>query len=377
MSDFIERLKTDRFLQIIVAVLLFLSFVLLYIFKPFFFPGKTKTTCYQETVKVWIPLREYELDPYFSPFTKFCVLFKIQTKSLEEIKKDLIPALAKGEYPDIVFIDSEFLFRNKDFISTSTPILVDSLIAFYDEDVLNFFNLEKPKTLDDLKKFIKAVRNYNQDLLPVGLGTKEIRNRKEILLSLMSLQYDYKSKDKFRQNFIHALNTYVSFSDTQNEFFSYYEGAGDDLWNFANQKLALYIGFYQDKKEILAINPRINLSYDILPLNTFPPKAKIYTKVFYLAQVKKSKSKAAPHFIRWFSQNQLKKFSEDFDLVPYAEYPDLPQAKKIVLNSAKNFGETFDFINKEKLFDNIDRIIEESKNERELNKILQEIYYSL
>jgi hypothetical protein len=377
MNDFIERLKTDRVLQVIVGSFLLTSLILFYILKPIFFPKKTETTCYKETIKIWLPFREDEIRPYLSPFTSFCVRFEITNKSLEEIKRDLIYSLAKGNFPDLVFVDGDFLKQNKDLFSTSTPIFIDSLIAFYNQDILNFLNLQKPKTLDDLKSFISSIKSYRKDFYPLALGTKEIRNRKEIILSLMSLQDDYKDKQKFIQNFLSALKIYLSFSDPQSEFFSYFEGAGDDLSNFANQKSALYIGFHQDKKEILTINPRINLSYGSLPLNTFPPKAKIYTKVFYLAQVKKSRSKASQEFAKWFLNYRLKKFSQDFDLVPFVEYPDLPEDKKIVFDSFKNFGESFDFLNKEKLFDNIDRILEASKNAGELIRILQEIQYSL
>jgi hypothetical protein len=377
MNDFIERLKTDRTLQIIVGGFILTSLILFYIFKPILFPKKPNVTCYNETIKIWLPFREDEIYSYLSPFTRFCVQFEITTKSLEEIKKDLVYSLAKGDFPDLVFVDNDFLNQNKDLFSSSTPIFIDSLIAFYNQDILNFLNLQKPKTLDDLKNFISSIKNYRQDFYPLALGTKEIRNRKEILLSLMSLQDNYQDKIRFIQNFTSALKIYLSFSDPQSEFFSYPEGAGDDLFNFANQKSALYIGFHRDKKEILTINPRINLSYGILPLNTFPPKAKTYTKVFYLAQVKRSRSKASQDFVNWFLNSELKKFSQDFDLVPFVEYPDLPEDKRIVFDSVKNFGETFDFLNKEKLFDNIDRILEASKNESELNRILYEIYYSL
>jgi ABC-type glycerol-3-phosphate transport system substrate-binding protein len=377
MNDFIERLKTDRILQIIVGGFLLISLILFYIFKSALFPKKEKIPCYNEIIKIWFPFREDEVYPYLSPFTRFCVQFKITTKSLEEIKRDLVYSLAKGDFPDLVFIDNDFLNQNKDLFSTSTPIFIDSLIAFYNQDILNFLNLPKQKTLDELKNFISSIKSYRKDFYPLALGTKEIRNRKEIILSLMSLQDDYKDKQKFIQNFLSALKIYLSFSDVQSEFFSYPEGAGDDLLNFANQKSALYIGFYQDKKEILNINPRINLSYGILPLNTFPPKAKIYTKIFYLAQVKKSRSKASQEFVKWFLNYKLKKFSQDFDLIPFYEYPDLSEDQKVVFDSFKNFGENFDFLNKEKLFDNIDRILEASKNEGELYKILQEIQYSL
>jgi len=377
MNDFIERLKTDRILQIIVGGFLLISLILFYIFKSALFPKKEKIPCYNETIKIWLPFREDEVYPYLSPFTRFCVQFKITTKSLEEIKRDLVYSLAKGDFPDLVFIDNDFLNQNKDLFSTSTPVFIDSLIAFYNQDILNFLNLPKPKTLDELKNFISSIKNYRKDFYPLALGTKEIRNRKEIILSLMSLQDDYKDKQKFIQNFLSALKIYLSFSDPQSEFFSYFEGAGDDLLNFANQKSALYIGFYQDKKEILTINPRINLSYGSLPLNTFPPKAKIYTKIFYLAQAKKSRSKASQEFVNWFLNYRLKKFSQDSDLIPFYEYPDLSEDQKVVFDSFKNFGETFDFLNKENLFDNIDRILEASKNESELYKILQEIQYSL
>jgi hypothetical protein len=377
MNDFIERLKTDRVLQIIVGGLLLMILIFVYLLKPIFFPKKAKITCYNETIKIWLPFEEDKIHPYLSPFTRFCVRFEITTKSLEEIKKDLVYSIAKGDFPDLVFVDNEILNQNEDLFSTSTPIFIDSLIAFYNQDILNFLNLQKPKTLDELKNFISSIKNYRQDFYPFALGTKEIRNRKEILLSLMSLQDDYQNKEKFASNFLSALKIYLSFSDPQSEFFSYPEDAGDDLLNFANQKSALYIGFYQDKKEILTINPRINLSYGILPLNTFPPKAKIYTKVYYLAQVKKSKSKASQDFVNWFLYYELKQFSQDFDLVPFYDYPELSENKRIVFDSVKNFGETFDFLNKEKLFDNIDRILEASKNESELNRILQEIQYSL
>ena len=377
MNDFIERLKTDRIFQIIVGGLLLMILIFMYILKPIVFPKKAKVICYREKIRIWLPFDQYKVYQYFSPFTKFCVQFEISTKSLEEIKRDLLYSLAKGDFPDLVFIDNETLNQNKDLFSTSTPIFIDSLIAFYNQDILNFLNLQKPKTLDELKNFISSIRNYRQDFYPIALGTKEIRNRKEILLSLMSFQDNYQDKIRFIQNFASALKIYLSFSDPQSEFFSYPEGAGDDLLNFANQKSALYIGFHQDKKEILTINPRINLSYGILPLNTFPPKAKTYTKVFYLAQVKKSRSKASQDFVNWFLNYELKKFSQDFDLVPFVEYPDLPEDKRVVFDSVKNFGETFDFLNKERLFDNIDRILEAGKNESELNRILYEIYYLL
>jgi len=376
MNDFLVRLKTDRILQIIVAGLLITVVALFFIFRPILFPKKVQTLCYRTTLKLWLPFREDQIYPYLSGFTKFCVNFKIETKSLEEIKNNLTLALASNEYPDIVFIDDEFLNKYPNFFATPTPIAVDSLVAYYNRDILNFFNLEqKPKTLDELKDFIQKTKNYQQNFYPIGLGTTEIRNRKEIILSLASLNPDFKDKYRLINNLLSALQIYKNFGNPQSEFFSYPEGAGDDLTNFANEKTALYLGFYGDKKEILSINPRINLDFDFYPLNTFPPKTKVYSKIFYLAPVRKSKNEANQNFILWFKKYQLKKFAQDFDLVPFIDDPDLPPEKKLIVNSVKNFGETFDFLNKKILFDNIDRILK--ANENELYRIIGEMYYSL
>jgi len=375
MNNFLERLKTDRILQIIVGGLLIMVIILFFIFKPILFPKKVQVPCYNTTLKLWLPFKENEIHSYLSNFAKFCVNFEIETKSLEEIKNNLTFALATNQYPDIVFIDNEFLNKYQEFFATSTPILVDTLIAYYNQDILNFFNLEKPKTFDDLKNFIQKIKSYRQNFHPVALGTKEIKNYKEIILSLMSLNQNFKDKKEFKKTFLSALQIYKDFANPQSEFFSYSEGAGNDLTNFANEKTALYIGFYSDKKEILSINPRISLDFDIYPLNTFPPKTKIYSKIFYLAIIKKSQNKVNQDFISWFTKYQLKRFAQDFDLVPFTDDLSLPPDKNLIVTSVKNFGETFDFLNKKILFDNLDRLLE--AKEDELNRIIEEIHYSL
>jgi ABC-type glycerol-3-phosphate transport system substrate-binding protein len=374
MSDFIERLKTDRILQMFIGGILILIIILFFLFKPKS-SQKTQTLCYNETIKIWLPFEISEISPYIKDFEKYCVKFEIVKKSLEEIKRDIIYSIASGQYPDIVFIDNDFLVKNKDLFTTSTPVFVDSLIAFYNQDILNFLNLQKPKTLDELKNFIKSIKNYRQDFYPIALGTKDVRNRKEIILSLLTLQEDYKNRNKFKENLTSALDIYFSFSDIKNDFFSYPPEAGDDLLNFAKEKTAVYFGFYQDKKEILKLNPRINLSYGMLPFNTFPPRLKIYSKNFYLVQVKKSKSKASKEFIKWFLEKRSVKFSQKFDLVPFIDDKNLSEEKKNVLDAVKNFGETFDFLDKDKLFDNLDKILEVYNEGIDLKKFLEGIEY--
>ena len=373
----IEKIRKDRILQIILGLSLF--FFIVFVIRPIFFSKKTpQAPCYQATLKIWSPFKEENFSSLVSNLSKYCLSFEFQEKSLEAIKKDLVYALATEEFPDIVYVDNSYLIKNQNFFATATPINIDSLVAYYNKDILNFFQIEKPKTIDDFKIFIQKIKDLKREnFYPVGLGTKEIRNRKEIILTLMTMNENYQEKTNFRQNFSSTLEFYHSFQDPQSEFFAYAQNLGDDLINFAQEKLAMFIGFYKDKKEILSLNPRLNYEISFLP-NTFPPKMKIYSQIFYLAPIKKSKNlKASLDFLDYFSKYKLKEFSEIFDLVPGKEELISQEDKKIVLNSAKNFGETFDFFNKEVIFENLDKILDLWENKNEVRNIIEAIIYSL
>ncbi len=376
MNDFFERLKNDRLLQIILIFIL-ISFITIFnlIIKPLFFPKKVQKSCYNEKITIWTPFESDKIIQYISPLSEFCLQFNVIQKPVTQIHKDLIYALAKENFPDIVIVDNYFLKNNQDLFSTTTPIYIDALIAFYNQNILNFLNLEKPKTLEDLKEFIKKIKNYKKDFYPFILGTKNVKNYKEIILTLMTLNPNYQEISYFKNNLLKALDIYFSFNDPKNDFFLNVSENDNDLINFANEKSVLYFGFYEDKKEILKINPTINISYELLPLNTFPPKAKIYSKIYYLAIVKKSKLKSLDYFYNWFLNKTLSSLINDFDLIPFKEEKNISKEKTIVINSVKNFGELFDFIDKEKLFYNFDKIMGSYNNKYELNYILERIFY--
>ncbi len=373
MREFIERLKTDRMLQIIIGVTILSLAIFFYLFRGILFPKKgPQLPCYKANLKIWAPFEEKLFSNFLSELSYYCIQVKIENKSLDEIDRELPISLLGTNRPDIVFLDDNLLKKYNQILATPTPIFVDTLIAYYNQDVLNFLNLEKPKTFDELKIFIQKLKNY-PNFYPVGLGTKEIRNRKEIILSLYSLSENYKDKNMFSRNIKDALLKYLQFSDPQSEFYSYPSGSGDDLENFAKEKLALYLGFYKDKKEILKINPRMNFSIGYYPLNTFPPKSKIYTKLYYFAPLKTYNLEASQFFISWFYSFKILDFSNYFDLVPFLDSKDLPEEKRIIVDSAINFGEIFDFLNQNILLDNLDRLLESIKDETEFNRVIYEI----
>ncbi len=376
-SEIIENIKYNRKWQIGVLIFLFLFFV--FIIRPIFFGSKKLgKPCYQVTLRVWSPFKEENFYPLIDDLGRYCIYFKFEKKSLEDIKENLIYSLATENFPDIVYVDDSYLFKYQNLLATPTPIHIDSLIAYYNKDILNFFQIEKPRTIDDLKNFIQQVRNIKKEnFYPLGLGTKEIRNRKEIILTLITLNPDYNKKSIFRNNFYSILQFYHLFQDPRSEFFSYYQGLGDDLTNFAQEKLAMYIGFYKDRKEILTINPRLNYEIFFLP-NTFPPKMKIYRQVFYLVPTRKSQNlKISLDVLDYFSKYKLKEFTESLDLIPAREELIDSEEKKIVFSSAKNFGESFNFFDKEVIFDNLDRIFDLWDNEKEIKLIIEQIVNSL
>lgn len=375
----IERIKKDRILQIIILIVIIFLFI--FILRTLFSSSKkSETPCYNVTLTIWSPFATDNFLPLISELNQYCIQFNLVEKSIEEIKRDLIYSLAINEFPDIVYLNEDYLLTYREFFATATPVNLDSLVAYYNKDVLNFFQIKKPKLIDDLKIFINEVKNIQQSpFYAVGLGTKDIKNRKEIILTFMTQDKNYQQKDTFRQNFQKAIYFYRQFQDPESDFYSYSLLAGNDLINFAQEKLAMFIGFYKDKKEILNLNPRINYEIDFLP-NTFPPKMRVYNEIFYFVPLKKSKNlKLSLDFLDYFSKYKLKEFSDVFDLVPVNEQIIDNEEKRIVFNTARNFGETFSFLNKELIFENLDNILNalDNKNEYEMLKIIEIIYNSL
>jgi ABC-type glycerol-3-phosphate transport system substrate-binding protein len=369
MNNFVERLKTDKILQIIFVFALVIILVFLYfIFKP----KKAEIPCYKVKIKIWAPFESYELYPYLKDFEKFCVSFEVENKSFDDIKSELIPSLAENNNPDIVLIDDVFVSKYKKVFATVTPLFIDSLVAFYNQDIVNFLGLKKPKTFDELKNFRDEIKKSNQPIEAIGLGTENIKNRKEIILTLFTLNSNYKDLSNFKQNLINAINFYKSFSNPLSELFIYNEKPENDLENFAKEKIVSFIGFYEDKDEILKINPRLNFSIDQVPLNTFPPRAKVYTKVYYLGVLRSSNKKAFYEFIKWFKKYKGYKLAQDFDRIFVESNLDkLPYEKRIVFETFKNFGENFEFLDKNLIFNNLDSLLKSyGKDEKEFSRVL-------
>ncbi|MCS7200920.1 MAG: ABC transporter substrate-binding protein [Patescibacteria group bacterium] len=373
MNEFLIRVKTDKTLQLILILFacIFIGFFFFFL-RPIFFPKKApQLPCYGQEITIWWPFNDFESRQFISEFEKFCVKFNIFEKDIREIENNLVGALAEGDYPNVIFIDNDSLLKLEKFLATPTPVAVDSLVAYYNQDVLNFLGISPPRTFDELKNFISKIKAYQNDFYAVGLGTVDITHRSEIIFSLLRVDENV----SLAENLKNAIQTYLQFSDPNSEYFSYSLEAGNDLKNFASGRLAMYLGFYRDREEINKINPRLKYSINFSPLNTFPPKFKSYSKIYYLAPIKKGKNEVVDIFISWLVENNAQSLLENFDFVPILKNKDSnflsdAQNKKIVLDSYNFFGETFSQFNKKVLSDNLDNIlINQDELEKTINRL--------
>ncbi|GIW65374.1 MAG: hypothetical protein KatS3mg093_353 [Candidatus Parcubacteria bacterium] len=82
-------------------------------------------------------------------------------------------------------------------------------------------------------------------------------------------------------------------------------------------------------------------------------------------------------FLYWLNENKLQALLEEFNFVPILQNKDSKflvddKDKRIILDSYNFFGETFSFVNKKVLFDNLDNLLS-SENKDELARNIQRI----
>lgn len=361
MEGLVEKIKENRTLQIILGAVIILIVIIL--IKLIFFPKKQPLPCYNVTLKVWAPFPRVSFESIVSILSRVCIYFEITEKSLEEIKADLSEAIAQGDYPDIVYLDENYLKKYKNFFDEPLKVAIDTLIIYYNKDVLNFLNLEKPRTFEDLINFSKKIREVKSgNFYSVGLGNDKIKNKKEIIFSFLTLNKDYNDPRKFKNNLNTAVDFYYSFGDYQNSSFVNPPVDESDLESFINARLGAYIGFYSDKQEILTRQP--NLAYEIGPMvNTFPPTMKIYRRDFYLVPIKFSNHlDRARDFIYYLRNNLLDNFYKTFDLIPAEQkfISSQDSEKMLVFDQYSKFSGDFSFLEN---FKNVFKILQENKNE--------------
>ena len=381
LEELKEKIKTDVKFQLIIGGLVFL-FLSFFIFKNVLFPKPKKPPhCFGANLTIWFPFEKEKLSSIIEPIERYyCLKINIEEKSLDKINEDFIYSFALKNVPDIIFADNIFVSKNNNFLyqipnsykisglifvdekeKFGYPLFIDTLVLFANKEILDFLGKSPPQTLEELNNFIKEFNSKGYlNYYAIGLGSSKVKNKKEIVLVMNSILEKPPSD---------ILETFFSYTNPQNEFFSF-KPENQDINMFAEGKLVFYIGFYRDKKEISDLNPRLNFSIYPSPINTFPPKAKNFVKVYYFVIPNESKNKKyALEFLKTLIEKKYLQLAKDYDLIPNKNLPNLSQEKIRILDLAK-YGSTYESIILQPQYQDFDKVFdiwennpEEAKNE--------------
>lgn len=220
--------------------------------------------------------------------------------------KSLLNALAERKGPDIFMVNSSWIYEHwgkmypapatiitpqmmtqlypdvvsKDFTLSGNiyalPLYLDSLALIYNKDIFNDKAIiDPPQTWDDVLADVLKTRQLDENkkiqLAGISLGTsKNIRDVSDILLAL-SIQSGAPINPQggvgvqFDANVQNSLAFYLQFSDPINTYYTWNEGFGDNLSEFASGDLAMLLGYYKDYQEIKNKNAFVNMGVAQLP----------------------------------------------------------------------------------------------------------------
>ncbi len=399
MNQFLERLKTDKTLQLLIIIGIPILIIFLVFIGSLFGGGsskKQKLPCYNTTLTIWAPFAEEKFLPLLRDYEKYCVKFDYRRVQFEELMDILPRIMVQDKVPDIVYVDRFHLLSFAELFSkaaTTTvnsininltdierkwfspwlgiPFFVDSLVIIYHPDILLSSGFTTPpETFSQLKDYISKTRildeNRNLVYAPISFGSLYETRTGELLLALANLNLTYLDRDKLIDEFLKAIDFYLSFNNPLNDNFSYSSLWPNGLTTFLQRKAGAIFGFYDDIINIKRTDPLIGLKVGPLPRYDNSPKKSNFTKVYYFAPLKTKNSKVAWEFIYWFYKNKLKSLSNNLGLIPASiKLKDkLSEEKRIVFEGALS-GDTFDLVNIENMDKNINLILSTWQNKRD------------
>lgn len=238
-------------------------------------------------------------------------------KSYTDYENTLVDAIASDSGPDIFLASNFWVPKHKskmapanssiisaqefsqsfitsaynDFVSDGKvygiPLYTDNLALIYNKKLFNKDNLYEPPqnwndVLDYSKILTKKAPGNPQEITQAGiaLGTNQVSRSADILTALM-LQNSTPmiSDDRRSYNFnqfvkdssgtpvypgTSALNFYTSFTNPNKTSYSWTDTLGNSTTAFAQEKVAMIIGYSYFIPQILKANP--NISYGVAPL---------------------------------------------------------------------------------------------------------------
>lgn len=265
-------------------------------------------------------------------------------KNEETFESEFVNALAEGTGPDLVIIDDSKLFSWKSklqplsfknvpqrvftdtFIDSANifvmqdgiyalPFYVDPLVTYWNKTMFTDAGIVlPPKTWNELSSQIVKLtqRTDKSEIIKSGVALGEsvnIDHSKEIFVNLMLqgenslIRYnsDTKRYDSVADitSTIDGVNTldqsvafYTSFSDPNNERYSWNKSLSKSRDVFVANKLAMYFGYASEYPILQRKNPNLNFDVSAIPKVENRPSVG-YAKINAIALVKQSKNQAA------------------------------------------------------------------------------------
>ena len=261
-------------------------------------------------------------------------------KPAQNLEKDLVEALARGEGPDMILMPHDLIVRQSDkayvipyksyterlfkdsFIQGAElflapdgvlglPFSVDPLVMYWNRDIFLAAGLPKaPKLWGEFFFFVPkltkkdASGNITQSVIALG-DFRNVKNAKEILVALTTQAGDpiivRKADGSFdsvfgsRQNSMlvpaeEALRFFTEFSNPSKSSYSWNRSLTDALTAFVGGKLAVYFGFASELETIREKNPNLNFDVALLPQIKDAPVPKTYGALHAFVILKTSKN---------------------------------------------------------------------------------------
>lgn len=305
-------------------------------------------------------------------------------KNADTFESEFVNALAEGAGPDLVIIDDSKLFSwrtklqplsfknipqrvfNDTFIDSANifvmqdgiyalPFYVDPLVTYWNKTMFSDAGIVlPPKTWNDLSTQASKLtsRTDKSEIIKSGVALGEsvnIDHSKEIFVNLMLqgenplIKYnaDTKRYDSVADvtSTIDGINTlgqtvdfYTSFSNPNNERYSWNRSLAKSRDVFVANKLAIYFGYASEYPVLQRKNP--NLNFDVAGIPKVESRPSVgYAKINAIALVKQSKNQGAAF-------NVMTKLVSNESQSALVKIINLPSARRDMLVTSSG-GDTY------------------------------------
>jgi ABC-type glycerol-3-phosphate transport system substrate-binding protein len=324
----------------VIAVLMFAGYL------PKGIGSKNKNVV--QEVTLWGPFGGIDVDEYFnnlSDANKDVVRVKYVSQAPEDYVENLIEAFARGEGPDLFFVDQKMLNRltgktilipyetypQRDVLNNfadgssvfmtsaglkAIPLMIDPLVMYYNRTMYTSSNVViPPKTwvefLATIKPILQIDSRNNITRTAAAMGEfRNITNSKSLLSTLFLQSGNPIVILDANDNYVADLNNtlgltpspaeaaivyYQQFSNPTQASYTWNRSMTNDKDTFAAENLATYFGFASELKDLRGKNPHLDLDAVVIPQKDL--RKRVSYGDFYGAAISKNSKKQASAYL--------------------------------------------------------------------------------